>query len=681
MLNWIHEALLEGEGLMKSDPLYDMMDRNMDSVIGKQAILTTSTDNPSYLTKVVFNETHRTVRRHVSALTDIKPVFAYKTPNPNFQQHALLLNNLVVVWWINTFSDLALADAVKYAATAGAGDLVLEYDPNYGPSGDMRLAARDPRDTIPIRPSRDGSIQNWYGCILREAHSPNVLRAMFPQYSTLLKPDIPWGAGVFTKFKASVSRILGSGNQGTLSGLEKPHTGRLAGDEIILYRTYLNDGSVNLTKAPILMGQAGSSWSYLVPPGERLYPRKRLIVSTEKIILYDGPNHYWHGMFPVSRLILDRWPWSFFGLPIVNSMEPLQNAINQLGSALIHKVKVASAPPVVGNSRVPRGMLAGFDLRRPNAKLHTNEQVGTGLAPMELPDLPQYSMELFTLLCTKFHELAGDSTLDSLQAAALSQVPDPEQIEAYMSALSPELKLEGRQVEVCIRELAMMQKSNIFQFYDMKRRVQILGDAGLTLQDFDYDPGNLIPAMTADQPGYLKQLDVNVDQKDRAIFFLKLFSFYVTPNSLLALNAKSEQMKYVQLARAGWMDFWTLMEKLEVPNVGSPPKMLLPPLTPIGPDEMEQIKLGQLPQFSIDPSTGEALEMRTPSTITERLMAQMQLGLGMSVGPAGATAGAGNSNGQPGQPGRKASGAAPPTVTEQAVPGGGRRIKVEESRR
>ena len=692
VLNWIKEAVLEGEGLMRQDPLFDGMDRNMEYVLGRQAILASTQDNPDYLSKIVLNETHRSIRRHVSSLTDIKPVFAYRTPNPNFNQHSLLLNQLVTVWWINTFSDLSLADAVKYAAVAGAGDLVCEYDPYYGPNGDVRLMARDPRDTIPIRPSRDGSIQNWFGCILREAHSPNVLRAMYPNLAGLMQGDNPWGAGIFTKFKASMTRIMGSGDHSTLDGLNKTRTGKLVGDEIALYRCYLNDAAVNSTDHPILMGRAGTSWSYMVNPGDRLYPRKRLIVCTERAVLYDGPNTYWHGMFPVSRLMLDRWPWSFFGLPLVNAMKPLQDAINTLASVLVQSVKVAAAPPAIGNSRVPRGMLAGWDRRKPNAKIHTNEQVGTGIQDVKPPDLPSYSFELLGFLRNAFHEQAGDSNLDALQAAVVRQIPDQDGIEAFMAASSPELKLEGRQVEICLRELADMMKANIFQYYDTARRIQVLGDAGLTLEDFDYDPGNLVPAMAPTQPdgtptpGYHPQLDVNVDQKDRAQFFLKLFTFYVTPNSLLALNAKSEQMKYVQLARAGWCDIWTLWEKLEVPNAGQPPLMMLPMDKQPDPVTLAAIAAGQVPGAAMDPNTGQALTLRLPVTITERLQAQQMLNMQMGGGgPAGgAPPGGGGASGPPSNPqnaGRKATGQASPTLHTQPTPGGGQRIKVEESRR
>lgn len=695
VLQWIKEAVAEGEAFMQADPMWQQMDANMDYVMGRQKALNITAENPAYLSHMVLNESKRTRRRHVSALTDIKPVYAYKTPNPNFQQQALLLNQLTTVHWINTFADLALADAVDYSLVGGSGDLVCEYDPYFGPMGDVVLSARDPRDLIPIRPSRDGSVQNWFGCIIREAHSYNVLSQMYPQHPALLQRSAsPWGTGVFTKWKRAFNRIMGSGSTSTLSGLKMVHTGSqvLTGNEVILYRVFLNDASINTTDHPVLMGPPNAAWSYMVSPGGRLYPRKRMIISTEAGILFDGPNCYWHGMFPVTRIQLDHMPWSFFGCSLFDSQKPIQDGINELLNDMLNKVKQKNAPAMSGNARVSAAKLQNFDMRKPNARIRTEEQVGTGLEVLKTEDLPSWTFELFQALRTAYHENSGDSTLDALQAAAANQSFDPESIEAFLNALSPEMKLEGRRIEYSIRELANMQKANIFQFYDTKKRMQILGDAGMTLADFDYDPGNLIPAMKPGMDGYTPELDANRDQRDRAQFFLQLFTFYVTPNSLLALNAKSEQMKYVQLARAGWCDFWTLMEKLEVPNVGDPPAMMLPMIPQPDPNSEEGaviiqgIMEGLDPKSSVDTESGQIVTMRAPTTITERLMAQAQMGIGMQVGPAGASASQasqpqGGAGGARPTAGRKASGQAPPSVESKPIPGGGQRHTVVESKK
>lgn len=670
ILAWIKEAVAEGEGLMQSDPVWTQIDRNMEYIAGRQKALAVTQDRPPYVSHVVLNETRRTHQRHRSALTDIKPVYAFRTPNPNFQTQALLLNNLTTVWWINTFADLELANAVSYAAAGGSGDLILDYDPAYGPMGDMILKAQDCRDTIPIRAGRTGTIQNWFGCIIREAHSFNVLNAIYPNRTQLLRQSAsPWGGGIFTKIINAGTRILGGGATTTLSGLNKSYTNQryVSGNEVLLYKAYINDPSINTTKDDKYVGVPGTPWGYVVHPGDRLYPRKRLIVCTEAGILYDGPSPYWHGMFPVSRLKLLHVPWSFFGLPLIDAQvqSGLADATNDVLNAMLDKVRQSNRPPISANARVPEPMLRGFDPLNPRARMRTNGQVGQDIDVMKIPELPSFTFELWQALRTAQHDLTGDSTLDALMAAAANQSFDPESIEAWMNALSPELKLEGRQVELTLREIADMQKANIFQFYDAKRRMQVLGDAGMTLQDFDFDPGNLIPSMKPEEPGYLPELDSNSDMRDRAQFFLKLFTFYVTPNSLLALNAQAEKLKYTMMMRAGICDIWTFWEKMEVPNAGEPPAMMLPTQAPVAPEDMAMIAMGQVPGKTVDPLSGQVMELRKPITITERLQAQQMLGLGMNESPVG----------------RKASGQSSPGVEVQNNADGSKRIKQTESPR
>jgi hypothetical protein len=128
VLGWVKEAIDEGTRIMKADPAYPKMDQAMEYVLGDQL----KKERPSYLPQVVINQSKKSIRTGVSALTDVKPVFAFKTYNPHFEAVSHLLNQLVVAWWVNTFADLDLGDVIKYAKVAGTGDCVFEYDPHFG---------------------------------------------------------------------------------------------------------------------------------------------------------------------------------------------------------------------------------------------------------------------------------------------------------------------------------------------------------------------------------------------------------------------------------------------------------------------------------------------------------------------------------------------------------------------
>ena len=656
VLGWVKEAIQEGMRTMKADPAYARMDRAMEYVLGEQL----SPERPTYLPRVVINQSKKSVRTGVSALTDLKPVFAFKTSNQHFQAASHLINNLVVAWWVNTFADLELGDVIKYAKVVGTGDCVLEYDPHFGHYGDNHLIARDPRDTIPIRPSRERSLQTWEGVIIREAHSPNALRGMYPQYAEALQPEVDGSkfGSVFTKFRRLVGQITTPSVFDYVSG--SAYTSRISNPEITLFRCFLTDRSLNRTTSPILMGKPGTAWSYMVEPGAPLYPRKRLIVCTDRLVVYDGPSPYWHGMYPVSRLKLDAWPWLFFGLSQIHDTMPIQDALNTVVNDFLSTFSQwVNRGIIADKNSIPESMLKRLDVRRPNWKAKLNPTYGEGFKLADGPTLPPWAMDFLALLFQKHDELTGTANLQQLMQ--LRQMPGADTIQKYWEALTPELRQEGRMVEAFLRDVAEMIKVNIFQFYSTARRIGLLGDAGVTLNDFDYDPGTLVPALTPGSPGYTDELDASKSRDDRAQFFMKLFSFYVTPNSILAMNAMEKKMEAFQMARMGYMDFWTFHERMETPNIGEPPPMPLPALETPEPSEVGLLP-GQAKYF-VDPTTGITMEIRKPSTVTERLMAQQQLGIGMTENPAG----------------RKASGQAPPKMETKSDEVGAPRTTITES--
>lgn len=672
-LGFLREVVQEGDAINRADPADLLADQAMSYVLGEQ--LVDPSKRPTYLPKVVFNETKRAVRRHVSALTDVRPVIGFKTFNPQFASHETLINQLTVSWWVNTFADLALGDALKYALVAGTGDLACEFDPRRnGGLGDIVLSPRDYRDTLPWRPGRSASIQDWQGVVLREEYPTLVLRAAYPDKAERLLPDGDnpvWGRGVFNRFRQAFRRIITPADP--LSHLRgDAYTGPKTGAGTTLYRFTFKDRSVNLAGKPLIMGDPGKGWTYTVAPGDPLYPRGRLLVATEHTLLYDGPSPYWHGRFPVTRLRVDPWPWNFLGLGIMHDLMPVQDAINDTGNDFLSTFRQWAHRAVVGDQRIPEPLWQRLDTRRPGWRMKVNPTLGKAIEVVDGPTLPPWSFEFFKLLFEKHAELSGTANLEAL--LQLRQLPSDATIQKFYEALTPELRLEGRYIELALRDLAEQVKGNFFQFYTATRRVQVLGEAGLTLSDFDLDPGQLVPAMSPGQDGYIPELDGSVARDQRAQYFSGLFTFIVSPNSLLALNAQEEQLKYLQLFRMGALDWWSFMEKLEMPNVGRPPILPLPPQDPVTPE----MALVQPEKYLLDPLSGQILELRRPETIMERLMAQSLLGLGAGPGPAGA-----NPNAQgPGETrGRKATGQTPPHQEEKKNPDGTTRPVVAESRK
>lgn len=680
VLGWLREAVIEGDRINRSDPSFDMAEVGMRYVGGDQGGISGSMgEAPGYLGRLMINDSRRVTQAHVSALTDLKPLFSYKATNPAFTLQTDLLNRLLVAWWVTQSVDLSLGDCVKYALAAGTGDFLLEWDPFAGFGGDVVAHARDFRDTIPWRPSpQQRNIQAWEGLILRESHTVNVMRGLYPEKADLFRATTDsLLSTLMGRFRSVVSRLMTPADD-TLSGLNAPTmSARTRSGEVLLYRTYLNDRTRNLTHKPIPMGRPGASWAYLVPPGGYLYPFKRLIVSTPDMQLFDGPNPYWHGQYPVNRLMLWSLPWQFLGRGLLHDLIPLQNAINQSAQDVFLAIRQWLDPSVVYNKgAVSESFMRLFDPRRTGAKIKLNELgAKEGFKKLEGPPPQMIAIALDAL--QRFREMFNDlsGTPNLMQLLELRQLPNADTMQAYWQAMTPELRQEGRQEEIFLRGVAEQHKCLRFQFETNARRVTILGDAGALLDDFDFDPEQMIPAMAptdpsgAPTPGYRPELDATKPRSDRAQAFQKTVVFMIAPNSILAMNAQEKKLITLQGFRMGVVDFWTYHEVMETPNVGAPPPIPLPPLQPVSPQVAQQSILMGEGKYTLDPLSGQILEIRIPITVTERLIAQQIAGIGLTASPASGDRppqGGGGSGPSGGGPGRKASGQEPPKIEQKS---------------
>lgn len=674
VLGWLKEWVQEGDLINRSDPSYENIGRAQQYIVGEQ--LSTEQRRLKYLPQITINESRKAMQAHVSAITDLKPVVGWRT-NPEYRVQADLLNQYLLAEWITTMMDLDLGDCVKYSLAGGTGDLAVDWDPHAPLGGAHQLSARDARDTLPLRPSYGRSVQLWEGLCLREEHTVNVLRGMYPTKAHLFKPSSETSLGtIIGRFRTGLSRLLSPADPLDQIGTGSAQSARRRNrGTLILYRAYFRDRTRNLTSKVIPMGTPGANWAYLVKPGEPLYPRGRLLVTTDDAIVYDGPNTYWHGLYPLCRLRLWSVPWQFLGIPLFNDLLPVQDALNDTVHDIRLGIRQWVDPDITYNrNAVSEATMRLMDPRRPGKRVKVMPGFGEPWKKEEGPNpqVLQLAVQLWKDLTQKFADLAGTANLSAL--LQLRQVPSADTIQKYYEALTPEIRSEARAVEAFLRDLSEMVKVNYFQFLSTAKRVQILGGGGVTLNDFDFDPGQLVPALKPGAPGYTPELDAdNTTRDQRAQFFHKQFIFVVAPNSVLAIDATEKKMMRVQLARQGYYDFWSLHETLETPNVGAPPAIPLPPLEPPPPEAMQGL-LQQMTQpgviqgmaagmappqytdpasnrtFTLNVQSGQILEIRIPTTVTERLQAQALLGIGQTVSPVG----------------RKASAQAPPQTEQKS---------------
>lgn len=643
------QKVSEGQHLLEQLPGYGLIMPCLDQMTSAKVSLSfAGLERGPDLATTTSNRFKKVIMESVAAETDIKPFWEIKTYNHRFDQASDIAGKLSAHWYLNSHADQrGLATALRWAKVAGTGYVHLHWDPKAGDNGDFVAEGIDPRDVLPIGPTPPwDTCQTWEGAILRERKTVEYVQDLNPGVAHMIQADR--GAedgGPLDSTRAG--RILSEINAQTRSPLaevlfsDKPKTDIGKQVSVDLFTMYLNDRSVNESNKPVEMGQfmedptwvrpegilgmlekapriPADNWSYIVKPGEPLYPRKRMVVFTRSAVIYDGPSLYWHGRIPLLKLTPDPWPTTLLGLAVGWDMLSLQNSLDwNLRVIDDHNAQVAQ-PGVIGDEMsIGPNALKAINTRRSGLKI-MQTPMGKGVTVLVPPPLDNSIREHIDWIMREMDDLSGVVDLKNL--SSLNQLPDTETIDKMIESKSWLVQGRSRVIEAFMREFAEQVMFNLAQFRTMKERYNILGASSITAEDFDFDPGAFIPdfvhADDFDSFGNITNTAFErgpLPRYDRAKEIMRQMHFYVAPGSLLAASDVTRKMMYLQLFRAGILDVWTLSEVLGIPGFGTPPD--------------------------------------GAKTIPERLMAQMAMGLMAGPSPANPS--------NPG-PGRKPTGAAPP---------------------
>ena len=233
----------------------------------------------------------------------------------------------------------------------------------------------------------------------------------------------------------------------------------------LLIRVHPTETRADLLDPVTTSGDPKTSWSYTVQPADakkpngqrydddeyKLYPRGRLIIATDDCILFDGPNPFWHGMFPIARLRLDPWPWGLLGVGITRDLMPLQDAVNETSNGILDMVRKALRPGLKGDARaMPESMWNRLDTRIPGTKVRHNPTMGN-IEFEPPPNIPSYVFEFLKMMVSEMDYHGGVANLQAL--TQLKQAPGADSIEQMMEALSPTLRMKGRLLQVFLRDV------------------------------------------------------------------------------------------------------------------------------------------------------------------------------------------------------------------------------------
>lgn len=577
VLGWAIEALQESDFYIRNQPGYGRSKELSRLITGddrpfREGSLSTTSDN----------ETGRLFGVQSADLTDWKPYWQYESFNADYEQQVRIQSNILTSWFPK-YGERATELTVKRALISGASVGNLVWDPN---RQDIALNSRHIHDVRPIRPFGDtGSFQDCFAVIDQREMPVNYVKQMFPHASAYIRAERDASvASALNQASARVFRGSPLMMQNQLASLPSSKLGALP--VVDLYRLYVDDRSVNESDGDVEMGDWGDAadgsgrriplndWSYTVVPGDPLYPLKRLIIFTREVMLYDGPSNYWHAMFPYAKLCLDTMPDSWFGtsafwrlIPLQRSLDRLYRAVDDHVAKILHPGKQA---PKIG---VAASELARFKTNMPGQSVRYGP--AGKIEVTEIPDLdPTVLLQIDKILARM---AAHVGTQQLMNLASLAGVTEDPKIEQMLATLQPETRSRSRAIEAFQRDVGTIFAYNVAEFYPMGRRVAMLGDDGVTIQDYDIDRYSLIPAYVGsdyDASGRVRpEIHNNPRPRfDRGREFYRQFSLNIKPASMLKSAETTERLLTLTMRRQGDAPLHYTLKKLGFEGVGPAPK-------------------------------------------------------------------------------------------------------------
>lgn len=556
----------------------------------------------------------RGVLEIVEALSDIRPYWGYSTENKSFLAECNMMSKVAKSIYMESFIDRAIKDALQFAAISGAGFIYPFYSRSKFGMGDgefIFMALGQP-DVLPVQLPRGRNYQNAYIVTLVVPMGVAEAHARFPEFQAQLKP---FGEKTYARTPSGGAERAYDQNRWRMHKI-----GQKKEQFCDIYYTYvldlrINYGEVDETGKPILdengnrvgkpleMGEPGTSWAYTVPfvgqmitrfedgktvtrPATeddcRVYPYRRLLISCNEALMYDGPGFDWHGMVPLVPFYLDEWAWEDTGFSLFQGTANTQDAIDDL-MRYIYRVAMARANPgKVYNTDITTGdRQAKLTSRQAETLDPFDPGIGWGVdgdikEPVLRPpfpewcyNIPEWVMKIVEFLQASIMRQLGHDQIKSLEKIR-ANISDPEKL---LDAEGPTVMGTSRSMERGFRDLAEMLKFLIIQYMTTPRLMQYVGADGIAPEVFDYAPEMITPShmpgeQTTDALGQPTASAVTAVERGRN--FAKNLRTFTTPHSMHYIAQAQKKLNLLALLGKGVpVDPSTIATEFDLPNWGT----------------------------------------------------------------------------------------------------------------
>ena len=473
----------------------------------------------------------------VSLLTDgkPKPVIKCFDTSDGFSEIQTLLGKLLDVWGAKPEFQDAIQDIIGFGLLAyGVGKVQWNSTLNGG-LGDNEVISINPLNFAKL--GGDGTIESAECIIESRMVTIASLKRRYGKLADNVEPDAD-SAGMASMQTMKPSQLSTaewsklSPPMRKLLGIKQGGVPEQIFPMVRLRQFWFRDPAINETSEPVHIGPDKANWAYDVAPGESLYPRGRLVVTAGKRVMDDTCNPYFHGKPPYFDFVPLKTGWDPSGMSIMGNQIGPQDILNRIIAGLLETIKASLIPTII----TPRNSISRADLDNisttiSGGKLEYNPNAAAPPSFRPPPAIPSLAMSFAEMVKREMDESTGSAAVDA--AAQKDQVPSHDTMELIQNSRSSLVRVMGRAFERFLNRGGQLVVANILQFYSLGHRVALLGDKGISSNDFAPIYGTLMSGGMAPED------------------FVRKFQFSIEPGSALSFDKETRAQMAMVLRRAG----------------------------------------------------------------------------------------------------------------------------------
>ena len=553
MIRWKEDLVRQGSSEMQAWKSFQEIERIIGYLDGDWY----GANRPPYRSAFYDSYLSDQRREALASLSDIRPSIDITSSVEAYKAQAKVQHAYIRHLWSSENLDLKIVTWLDHALF-GTGFMKMVARPNQ-----FMFSAHGPDQVIPVQCNGElqssgavvykaykslGYFQNSFGpekCIGLERQSVKIAQQLGTEryQRPAGVPEYTWDA-----LSPRLQRRVSLRN----ASLQQQGNNYTPFPVIPLMEIYYDDWSINEFDHPVWihhpdLGKDEHNYHYIVPPGARLYPRKRLVVFAGDRVMYDGPSPFWHGLYPFSMLQLNPCVWSPGGISKYHDLIPLCRSINMVGSGIDEAVmRALNGTWIAKRGAIPEAVWEAFQPGKPGQKVLLNPVANINeFKEMQAPTLPAQVADWLRYLVDDVKRRSG--SLDIQGLARKKQAPGGDAIEQMRDTMSSPFRLEGRYLEAGLEQCGEQTISNIFQYADMDSRLRILGADGVTWEDFDYRASTMVP-----------------DSSDPESHW-RAFAFKIAPGSSHGSSRSQKRIEAFTMFRSGALSMEGLFEQTDFP--------------------------------------------------------------------------------------------------------------------